>query len=120
MSESVYTAKQAEENHVEETWGSVTWVACDTVGNAQGLTVGRVTIKPGCCNPKHRHRGCEEVFHVLEGRIEHTFDDERFALEPGDTIIVPPGVAHNAHSVGDRDAVMIVAFSSATRDAEPV
>ena len=31
------------------------------------MTVGRVVIKAGCCNPRHAHNTCEEALHLLSG-----------------------------------------------------
>lgn len=99
-------------------WGSLNWLAGGTVGNARGLTLGRVTIKPGQCNPRHRHPRCEEILYLMAGRLRHTLGDEAFEMQAGDTITVPAGVFHNAVNIGDVDADMIVAFDSADRDFE--
>jgi oxalate decarboxylase/phosphoglucose isomerase-like protein (cupin superfamily) len=40
-------------------------------------------------------------------------------LEAGDTLTVPPYVAHSAISIGDEDADMIIAYSSGERDFRP-
>ncbi|MEX0887752.1 MAG: cupin domain-containing protein [Phycisphaeraceae bacterium] len=116
MAEPVHRGRDVEAKRVETSWGVMRWVAGGEVGNAEGLTLGRVRIKAGQCNPRHCHRKCEEVLYLLKGRLEHTVGDERYALEAGDAITVPAGVFHNATVVGDEDAEMIVAFSSAERD----
>ena len=99
-----------------ESWGSLCWLASAGIGNAEGLTLGRVVIKKGECNPRHAHAGCEEVLYLLSGRLEHTLGDERCTMEAGDTITIPTGVFHNAMSTGEEDADMIVAYSSGSRD----
>ena len=101
-------------------WGSLQWLASKEIGNAEDLTVGRVVIKKGESNPRHGHNNCEEVLYLLAGRLEHTVgDDEIVTLEPGDTITIPAGVNHNAVSVGEVDADMIVVYSSGERDFTP-
>ena len=67
-------------------------------------------------NPRHYHTTCEEVLTLLAGQIEHTMGDEQVVMEPGDTLVVPAGVPHNATCVSSTDADMIVAYSSADRD----
>ena len=57
---------------ISEDWGSLSWVASKPLGNADGLTVGRATIKAGQTNPRHRHPKSEEVLYLLKGRINHT------------------------------------------------
>lgn len=103
---------------INEDWGSLTWLASEQLGNAKGLTLGRVTIKAGHSNPRHRHPKCEEVLYLLEGRLEHTVGDETFVMSAGDVIRIAPGVFHNATCIGDKDADMIVAYSEGTRDFE--
>lgn len=102
----------------ETGWGSLEWLASRGIGNAQGLTLGRVIIKKGQSNPRHGHNACEEVLYLLAGRLEHTIGDETVVVEAGETIAIPPGVFHNAVSVGDVDADMIVAYSAGDRDFE--
>ena len=85
------------------------------VGNADGLTLGRVTIKAGRSNPPHSHGNCEEALYLLAGRLEHFVGAESVVLEPGDTIVIAPGAAHWAHSIGEEDADMIVAYSAGER-----
>ena len=76
-------------------------------------------IHPGCENPGHIHRDCEEILHVLEGDIEHRIKGRPdLPMRAGDTITIPAGIAHNAHNTGDRDASMIICFSTAHRTLE--
>lgn len=116
---SMYTAQDADARKIVEDWGSLRWLAGQKVGNAEGVTVGRVVIRKGCCNPRHIHNNCEEVLYLLAGRLEHTMGDQKVILNVGDTLVVAAGVAHNAVSIGDVDADMIVAYSSGNRDFVP-
>jgi type 1 glutamine amidotransferase len=104
---------------IREDWGHLTWLASQKIGNAEGLVLGRVTIKAGKPNPRHRHPKCEEVLYLLSGRIEHTMGDKAFTLSAGDTITIAPGIYHNATCIGDEDADMIVVYSEGIRGFEP-
>ena len=119
MNYQVRTAAQAAQDHIDEGWGSLNWLASQPIGNAQGVTVGRVTIKPGQTNPRHLHTTCEEVLYLLRGRLKHFCGEEWVILEAGDTLTVPADVPHYAVNVGEEDADMIVAYSSGTRDFRP-
>lgn len=55
------------------------------------------TIKPGFHLKRHHHKIMTEVFYMLAGEMELTFDDEKIILSEGDTITVPPGVWHEAY-----------------------
>jgi quercetin dioxygenase-like cupin family protein len=119
MKPHVRPDSEASAHRVVEDWGSLTWLAGQKIGNAQGLTLGRVVIRKGKSNPRHSHPDCEEVLYLLRGRLEHTVGDEKAILELGDTITLDAGVPHNATSIGDEDADMIVAYSSGTRGFQP-
>ena len=99
-------------------WGRIVWLVSRDLGNSTTLTFGRVTIKAGQANPRHRHPNCDEILHLLAGRLEHSLGDERFIMEAGDSISIPTGLWHNATSLGDTDAEMAICFSSADRETE--
>jgi len=112
----VYAASDMERHRIVESWGSLRWLADATsVGNASGLTLGRVCIRRGESNPRHCHPNCEEALFLLEGTLRHSLGDEEFELRPGDTIVIPAGVFHNAVNTGDCDADMMVAYSEGER-----
>ncbi len=119
MKSSTRRAAEAAARRITEDWGSLIWLANRKIGNAEGLTLGRVIIKKGCSNPRHSHPNCEEALYLLSGRLEHTLGDEKVILGPGDTIVLNAGVPHNATSIGQEDADMIVAYSSGVRGFEP-
>ena len=100
---------------ITEGWGSLSWLASKKIGNADGLVLGRVTIKAGQTNPRHRHPVCKEVLYLMKGRLKHTLGDKTYILSAGDTITIPAGVYHNAGCIGTEDADMIVVYSEGTR-----
>lgn len=112
----VLSASDAEAARAETSWGSLRWLASREIGNVAGMTLGRVVIRRGQSNPRHAHQTCEEVLYLLAGRLEHTVGDQTVILEPGDTLVICAGVFHNARSVGDQDADMMVAYSTGARD----
>lgn len=112
------SAADAAAQTIDDGWGTLSWLANEKLTGSQGLTVGRVVIRAGQSNPRHRHPGCEEVLYLLKGRLKHSIGDDVVTLSAGDTISIPAGVFHNAVSVGDEDADMIVAYSTGRRDFE--
>lgn len=115
----VRTGKQADSAKIPESWGHLNWLANASLLGATGVTLGRVLICKGQSNPRHRHNRCEEVLYLLTGRLRHTVGDDSVILEAGDSLLIPAGIFHNAFSIGDVDADMIVAYSTAHRDFEP-
>ena len=105
---------------VSDDWGQLTWFSSRKIGNSEEMTTGICRLKRGMSNPKHSHPNCTEVLTVLEGRIAHTCDADGNTVElgPGDTITVPAHAPHRATNIGDGDAVMHIAFSSADRKVQ--
>ena len=110
--------KLADGELLDQPWGKLTWLASRKLGNSTTMTFGRVIIPADQTNPRHRHPNCDEILHLLTGRLEHSLDDERFFIEPGDTISIPAGTWHNAKALDGVDAEMVICFSSADRETE--
>ena len=53
--------------------------------------------------PPHQERN-HEAFYVLEGTLEVDADGERYRLEPGDFLSIPPGTIHALHNPGPGQA----------------
>lgn len=101
----------------KQPWGMLQWFAGRPQGNSSKLTVGQATILPGQQNPVHWHPNCDEVLHVLKGRIMHRVGDKEYEMKEGDTVVIPEGVLHNARNIGTENAVLAVSFNSADRVA---
>lgn len=103
---------------IDQPWGKLTWLASRELGNSATMTFGRVIIPAGQMNPRHRHPNCDEILHLLSGRLAHSLGDKKFILNPGDTISIPAGQWHNARALDGIDAEMVICFSSADRETE--
>lgn len=113
----IQTADKAE--IMEFPWGELTWYASSTIGNSQEMTVGKCVLKTGESNPVHQHPNCAEVLVVMKGKILHTGpEDEMVEMNEGDTVSAPAGVLHNAKNIGDTNAELFIAFSSADRETQ--
>jgi quercetin dioxygenase-like cupin family protein len=120
MSRSEPVILRAADRRTEEfDWGRLDWFASASLGNSEHQTVGRCTLKPGMENPCHLHPNCEEVLHVLRGRVSHYMEGSRnVELAEGDTITLPAGVPHHARNIGGEDAALLICYSSADRLTE--
>jgi quercetin dioxygenase-like cupin family protein len=102
-------------------WGSLAWAVNAKAGNCNSMTLGRVSIKAGKANGRHRHGNCDELLYVVSGELDHYAEDVgTLRMKPGDVIVIPRGVVHNARCVSTTDAETIVIYSSAAREFEPV
>lgn len=102
----------------EMPWGRLIWRVSAERGNSTSMTVGECIIFPGQQNGRHVHPNCDEVLYVASGHIVHSADQERTEMTAGDIISIPSGVVHNARNIGDQDAHLYIAFSSAYRQSE--
>jgi len=111
------TVIKKEQSMVDPTpWGQLTWFASSALENSDKITLGECRINVGHENPRHHHPNCDEVLHVLSGKIIHTFGNDEIEMNVGDTITVPQGVIHNARNIGNTQAVMTIVFTDATRN----
>ena len=116
MEYKAMTALAVAKHRSDEKWGSLSWLASQQIGNAHGLTLGHVIIKPGESNPRHCHPNCEEVLYLMSGHLEHTVAEKKITASAGDVLSVGPNVYHHATNTGSGDAHMIVAYSAGNRE----
>jgi quercetin dioxygenase-like cupin family protein/type 1 glutamine amidotransferase len=109
---------RSEENQVVAMpWGELRWYTSAAMGNSRTMTTGVAILNPGQANPRHFHPNCDEILHVVSGRIRHIMNEVTVEMGPGDTVSIPQGVLHNAVNIGPDKAVMTISFSSAYREA---
>jgi len=97
-------------------WGRLEWMVSGALGNSDRLTVGKCFILPGQQNPVHHHPNCDEVLHVVKGRIRHRVGDDYVEMTAGDTISIPKGSVHNATNIGDEQCELLICFDTASRE----
>ncbi len=73
------------------------------------LTLAEDRLKPGFKLARHHHKKMIEIFYVLEGTVEFTFDDETVVATPGTTLNVSPNMWHAVRSLDG--ARMLTIFS---------
>jgi len=49
----------------------------------------------------HRHLKSEELYHVTAGQGVMQLAEQRFSIQPGDTIAIPPGSPHAVENTGN-------------------
>jgi quercetin dioxygenase-like cupin family protein/type 1 glutamine amidotransferase len=109
--------RHADDKVIANPWGDLRWYTSAEMGNSRTMTTGVARLKPGQSNPRHFHPNCDEILHVLSGRITHTMNEVSVVLGAGDTVSIPQGVLHNAANIGTEDAVLAISFSTAYRQA---
>ncbi len=90
----------------------------DAAGTGGAFSLIDITSPPGVPGPPpHFHEDCMESFHVLEGTIEVSRDDETLTLEQGDSCLVPKGCVHTFRNAGSVPARILSVFSPAGFEA---
>ena len=74
-----------------------------------GCSARVVRIAPGPRMP-HRHPHSAEVVYVVSGSGTAWEDDVPTAVDPGDLVVVPPGVPHATVATGTSDLVLVCFF----------
>jgi len=109
--------KKDDNKVIDMPWGQLRWFTSAELKNSRTMTTGVAIIQPGKANPVHFHPNCDEVLHVIRGKISHTMNEVTAEMNAGDSISIPQGVLHNATNIGTEDAVLGISFSSAYREA---
>lgn len=69
----------------------------------------RVTLPPGKRNfPHHSHAALWEAYYFVSGDAVVRIDGETHTVSAGDTVVCPPGTAHQISNESDADVVYLV------------
>jgi mannose-6-phosphate isomerase-like protein (cupin superfamily) len=74
-------------------------------------SLAEATVAPGATTHLHRHYRSEELYHITQGNGVMVLGDERIAIHPGDTVLIPPGTAHCVENTGTEPLVILCACS---------
>lgn len=64
-------------------------------------------MPPGSSVPLHIHRHEDELFHVLQGKVEVVLGEETITGKAGDIIYLPRGVQHAISTQGEETAKVL-------------
>lgn len=78
-----------------------------------GPTVLEFSVAPGFNTGDHIHSQIEELFYVIEGRVQIRVGERLLQAQPGDFVLVPPGVAHGFGSLEGGPAKLLLIISPA-------
>jgi mannose-6-phosphate isomerase-like protein (cupin superfamily) len=75
-------------------------------------------VAPGVSTTLHRHRTSEEIYHVTAGTGLMTLANESFAVDTGDTVLIPPDTPHCIRNTGDEPLRILCACTPAYSDSD--
>ena len=71
------------------------------------MTIARVYLDDGYVVPMHSHHN-EQITQVISGRMHFVFGEDRakeMVLGPGDVVVIPPHLPHEATAIGDVEEI---------------
>jgi quercetin dioxygenase-like cupin family protein len=74
--------------------------------HSEHMTFGYYTVIAGSSIHEHSHEQ-EEVWHVIEGKLEVTVDGETLVAGPGCVALVPPDTTHSVRVLEDSRAIVV-------------
>jgi mannose-6-phosphate isomerase-like protein (cupin superfamily) len=107
-------ARDAEKNKTKETWGSLSWMANQSLSGSS-VTVGRLILHPGLSDFPHSHSNADEVIYLLKGSVSVQMGGREVVLMPGDALTIPLKLAHRIRNNGTQEAEMTLSYSSGIR-----
>ncbi len=76
-------------------------------------SLAEATVQPGTRTQLHRHRVTEEIYHITAGKGWMTLGSDRFEVDAGDSIVIPPGTPHCIEAVGSESLRLLCCCSPA-------
>lgn len=61
---------------------------------SRAQSLAEATVPAGTTTHLHRHRSSEELYYIVAGQGSLTLGAAQFRVEPGDTVLIPPGTPH--------------------------
>lgn len=72
----------------------------DAVQCSGRQSLAEARLAPGQKTQRHRHKVTEEIYHILTGHGLMECADKKFPVQPGDSIVIPPGAVHAMDNTG--------------------
>ena len=79
----------------------------------QHITIARVQLKKGCVVSRHEHHN-EQITTVVQGSIILRFPDKEVRVRPGELLVIPPNLPHEAEA--PEDCIVVDIFSPCRQD----
>lgn len=76
-------------------------------------SLAEAVVAVGQTTALHLHRTSEELYHITQGSGVMTLADDRFTVQAGDTICIPPNTPHCISNQGESDLHILCCCSPA-------
>lgn len=89
-----------------------------SVHACRNQSLAEATVPPATRTLLHRHRIAEEIYHLTAGSGRMTLGESVFDVTAGDTVLIPPGMAHCIEALGATPLRMLCCCSPAYSHAD--
>ena len=79
----------------------------------KNLVLSSTRLHAGKETTGHNHKGQEEVYFFISGQGEMQLDDNKFSVEPGDTVLIKDGVFHKVYNTSDNELYFVCVLQGA-------
>lgn len=66
----------------------------------RSMSFAEAVVEAGATTRLHVHRASEEIYHITQGSGLMQLGDRRFAVAPGDSVVIAPGTPHCITAAG--------------------
>jgi len=84
-----------------------------TIFESARLLVGLNAFEPGQEHALHAHAGQDKVYQVIEGEGLFLLEGRDLAMEAGDLLVAPEGVAHGVRNTGSGRLLVLAILAPA-------
>ena len=81
----------------------------------KNLVLSSTRLHAGKETTGHKHKGQEEVYFFINGQGEMQLDDDKFSVEPGDTVLIKDGVFHKVYNLSDEEELYFICVLQGAR-----
>jgi mannose-6-phosphate isomerase-like protein (cupin superfamily) len=81
-------------------------------------SLAEAVVPPQTATLPHRHHRSEEIYHFTSGSGLMRLGEEEFPVAAGDTVCIPPGVAHALSNPGPQDLRLLCSSSPPYADED--
>lgn len=67
--------------------------------HTQAQSLAEAKLEPGQVTERHYHRASEEIYFLLDGTGVLELDGQVRDVQPGDAVLIPPGVWHQIRAL---------------------
>ena len=99
---------RANEGPIENVLGDIQTLKISGADTNGQVVLIEESNPPGTAIPMHVHSKEDEIFKVLEGKLEVTVGNETTILETGDLAFAPKGIPHSWKVVGEQTCKTIL------------